>query len=543
MNASNVGNDSQEKILSCNEGQQQKYTTISSFNEQQIPKGDKMISLKLFTAKSGRVYLVAGGHKILSLWNITEERQAEDHSDLKHIFNPSNSFSDEYFLSSLKKYITFKTILRYPLLYLEESRRCSQYILNLLESLGAEDTVLLPVTDGNPIVYSCFKKNHFKAPCEEGKRALFYAHYDVVDVSQNSDSWTTDPFVPVSKDGNLYARGASDNKGPTLLTIFAVAELHFKKKLSCDVIFLIEGEEECGSVGFQDCVIRNRSLFGNIDWILLSNSYWFDDETPCLNYGLRGVIAASVLVYSDKPDRHSGVDGGVLKEPCVDMIQVLNLLVDPRSNEIDIKHFYDEVLPLSDLEVERLRKVEKAAIQHNIGDHNMDSLIAKWVTPSLTIHKMQVSGPNNNTVIPKSVETTISVRIVPNQDLTRIKEMLINKLKDSFQSLRSDNHISINVFHEAEPWLGDPTNEAYSLLYEKVHSNWGELAPMPLLIREGGTIPSIRFLERTFNCPAAQIPCGQSSDNAHLQDEKIRILNLFKLRDVFRDFFGEIGVK
>lgn len=545
INASRTGEtNNQEKVLSCNEEKKEKFTTVNSFNEQYIPQSNKMISLKLFTSRSGRSYLVAGGHKILSLWSITDERrQSEDYSDLKHIFNSSNVLTDDYILASLKKYITFKTILRQPLLYLEESRRCSRYLLNLLDALGAYETVLLPVVDGNPIVYSVFKKNYFKTPSEKVKRALYYAHYDVVDVSQNSNSWSTDPFVPVSKDGNLYARGSSDNKGPTLAAIFGVADLQFKKQLSCDVIFLIEGEEECGSIGFQDCIRKNQKLFGNIDWILLSNSYWIDDETPCLNYGLRGVIAANISIYSDNPDRHSGVDGGVLKEPCMDMVQVLNLLVDPKTNQIDIENFYDDVLPLSTLEIERLKKVEKAAIQHNIDGHNMDSLIARWVTPSLTIHKMQVSGPNNNTVIPKSVVTTISVRIVPNQGLKKIKEMLINKINDSFQSLRTNNHIEIEIFHEAEPWLGDPTNDVYSLLYEKVRSNWGALAPLPLLIREGGTIPSIRFLERTFNCPAAQIPCGQSSDNAHLQDEKIRILNLFKLRDILRDFFCEIGTK
>ena len=544
-NASRMGEkNNQEKVLSSNEEKKEKFTTVNSFDEQYVPQSNNMISLKLFTARNGRSYLVAGGPKILSLWNITDERQqSDDDSDLRQIFNTSNMLTDEYILSSLKKYITFKTILRQPLLYLEESRRCSQYLLNLLDSLGAYETVLLPVVDGNPIVYSLFKKNYFNTPSEKVKRALYYAHYDVVDVSQNSDSWSTDPFVPVSKDGNLYARGSSDNKGPTLAAIFGVADLHFKKQLSCDVIFLIEGEEECGSIGFQDCIAKNQKLFGNIDWILLSNSYWFDDETPCLNYGLRGVIAANIIIYSDKPDRHSGVDGGVLKEPCMDMIQVLNLLLDSETNEIQIKNFYDDVLPLSNLEVERLKKVENAAIQHNIDGHDMASLIARWVTPSLTIHKMQVSGPNNNTVIPRSVETTISVRIVPNQDLTKIKEMLINKINDSFQSLRTDNHIVIDIFHEAEPWLGDPTNDVYSMLYEKVCSNWSALAPEPLLIREGGTIPSIRFLERIFNCPAAQIPCGQSSDNAHLQDEKIRILNLFKLRDILRDFFGEIGTE
>ena len=151
--------------------------------------------------------------------------------------------------------------------------------------------------------------------------------------------WKTDPFILTAKEGNLYARGVSDNKGPTLAAIYSVAELYHRQQLNCDVVFIIEGEEECGSIGFQKVINDNKQLIsggsggGNgttgIDWIMLSNSYWLDDLTPCLNYGLRGVINASITIKSDKPDRHSGVDGGVSREPTMDMMHLLSTLVDP----------------------------------------------------------------------------------------------------------------------------------------------------------------------------------------------------------------------
>ncbi|GMF06568.1 unnamed protein product [Ambrosiozyma monospora] len=104
----------------------------------------------------------------------------------------------------------------------------------------------------------------------------------------------------------------------------------------------MEGEEESGSYGFQDVVTQNKSLIGEIDWVLLSNSYWLDDNVPCLNYGLRGVIAANVEIYSDKPDRHSGMDGGLSREPTIDLINILSKLNNDEG-QVRLPNFYNTI--------------------------------------------------------------------------------------------------------------------------------------------------------------------------------------------------------
>lgn len=504
-----------------------------------------VLSVNIFES-DGTTYLVSGGHKALCLWDISSigPKKQREPSVLK---TPSvNGFasyeySNENMLSRLQTYISFKTISKFPTLYLEDSRHCAQFLSKLLIDMGAQETNLLPVPNGNPIVYSLFKRN---SSGSKGKptRVLWYAHYDVVDATNNeADDWKTDPFTLSAKDGNLYARGVSDNKGPTLAAIYAVAELYQKKELSCDVVFIVEGEEECGSIGFQDAINDNKDVIGNIDWVMLSNSYWLDDETPCLNYGLRGVINASVTIKSQKPDRHSGVDGGVLKEPTMNLIQILSGLVDRKTNKIQLDGFYDGVLSLNKTEIELYQKIQEYALTKKINDQDLQTLTAKWRDPSLTVHKIQVSGPNNNTVIPQVAKATISIRIVPNQNLEAVKESLINFLNREFADLRSDNKLLINIFHEAEPWLGDPTNLVYKILFDKIRSNWQNVEP--LFVREGGSIPSIRFLEKAFGAPAAQIPCGQALDNAHLKDEKLRIINLYKLRSILSDTLKELGDK
>ena len=226
----------------------------------------------------------------------------------------------------------------------------------------------------------------------------------------------------------------------------------------------------------------------------------------------------------------------------MDLVQILGLLMCRSTNRINILGFYDDVLPLDETELSLYEGIKKAASTTDVDESNLDSLLAKWRNPSLTIHRVDVSGPKNNTVISQSAQASVSIRVVPNQELAKIKALLVSHLERVFAELKSENRMKVNIFHEAEPWLGDPTNLVYQILYKKMKLNWGPTVPDPLFIREGGSIPSIRFLEKSFDAPAAQIPCGQASDNAHLQNEKLRIINLYKLKNILFDTFQELGL-
>lgn len=505
------------------------------------------------------VYLVSGGTGSLCLWNLSscydgngfdDTSEEYHHFDHKSLASPRHSAgrnaatdnSNDHLLESLKQFISYKTISKYPHLFLEESRRCAKFMSKLFMNLGASETRLLPVPNCNPIVYAKFNKS-IKEDQKKTTRVLWYGHYDVVEANQDKECWDTDPFTLIAKEGNLYARGVSDNKGPTLGAMYAVAELCKNGELSTDVVFLIEGEEESGSIGFQALIHEHKELIGPIDWIMLSNSYWLGDNTPCLNYGLRGVIHASITVESNKPDRHSGVDGGVSREPTMDLIHTLSQLTSVGENNILIPGFYDDVLPVDETELRLYEKLHGSAQGSDIQQEDLDSLLTKWRNPSLTIHRVDVLGPKNNTVISQRATASISIRVVPNQSLSKIKNLLIDYLHKTFKGINTDNQMHVNIFHEAEPWLGDPTNLVYQVLFEKMKKNWGPEIPEPLFIREGGSIPSLRFLEKEFGAMAAQIPCGQGSDNAHLKNEKLRIVNLFMLRGILQDTFRELGLR
>ena len=493
--------------------------------------------------------------------------------------------------------------------YAEDCRRGASWLRSLFKRFGADTEMLNTEDNRNPVVFARF---HGRNPsAREGKTILFYGHYDVVAAENKKRTWNTAPFELQGIDGYYYGRGVSDNKGPLLAAIYAVADLVTEQKLNSDVLFLIEGEEECGSTGFEKTVQKNKHIIGDVDWILLANSYWLDDEFPCLTYGLRGVVHVTVRVESERPDLHSGVDGSyLLDEALKDLIALIAKLTGPRG-EVQIPDFYRAVLDTTTRENERYDAISRTLLQHNpdLGDAQKltQSFKARWSQPSLTIHQIRTSGPAISSIIPRSAEAALSMRLVPNQSAAQISASLQRYLHYSFDRLNSSNHLVVNVNHVAEPWLGDPYNQIFQTLDKAIVEAWGsrshrrhsststkpksksinsmtkvkaspatsstlanasghsptvttavasdhvtspqqhyfpsQTSPGPLYIREGGSIPAIRFLEKEFNAPAAHLPCGQASDSAHLDNERLRLSNLYKSREIFRKVFRELPLK
>lgn len=439
-----------------------------------------------------------------------------------------------------------------------ECRRGASFLRSLCRELGAISEVL-PLEDSkhNPVVLATFKANAAKRSL---RRILFYAHYDVIPAE--GQNWKTNPFQLEGINEHIYGRGTSDNKGPLLAAIYAVADLLAAKSLEGDIVFLVEGEEECGSRGFVSAVQKSKHKIGEIDWILLANSYWLDDESPCLTYGLRGVIHATVEVSSSNPDLHSGVDGNSRgDESMKDLICVLNSLVGRRGH-VELPGFYESAPEISDEEEEHYNRVSSTLVSRNPMLGTKASVIKqlhqKWREPSLTVHGIETSGPSNATIIPRLAKASISLRLVPHQEAKKVADDLVLFLQEEFEELDSTNRLRVTIDHKADPWLGDYNNDIYKTLEQGILNAWPEKfsshsrngssssgGPIrkPLYIREGGSIPAIRFLEKEFGAAAAHLPCGQASDNAHLDNERFRLVNLYRSREVFKHVFKELPRK
>jgi di- and tripeptidase len=490
--------------------------------------------------------------------------------------------SENMMIASLREFVSFKTISSRPE-FTEDCRKGATYLGALFKRLGAQVEMLSTGRLHNPIVYAKFSGK--LEPAEKRKRIMFYGHYDVVPADMKGDNWQTDPFRLEGRDGYLYGRGVSDNKGPIIAALYAVSDLLQAKMLDSDIIFVIEGEEESGSRGFEDTIRQHKKLIGHIDYVLIANSYWLDDEVPCLTYGLRGVLHATVCIDSKHPDLHSGVDGSnMLSEPLTDLTLLLSKLKDAK-NHVKIPGFYDGILPLTEEEDQRYDEIARILIKRNNSnsasspnispDTLKRSLMARWREPNLTIHRYNVSGPDGS-LISSHATANVSVRLVPGQEVDEVIDKLKAYLREEYEQFGSENTLTIRIDNRAEPWLGVPGNYIFRTLEEAVMRAWGptttttttttsrpeeegveadgkgkkgeedgdEKGPSrsrkPLYIREGGSIPPVRFLEKEFNAPAAHLPCGQASDAAHLDNERLRVLNLLKSREIFNTVFRKL---
>ncbi|KAL8920673.1 MAG: hypothetical protein Q9208_006155 [Pyrenodesmia sp. 3 TL-2023] len=543
---------------------------------------DQLILASLVTAHQGKaIYVTGGNDDCVAIWDVGTTTTGATEGTFTN---------NDQLLQSLAQLVALRTVSSKPE-YSQDCRRGASWLRNLFKNFGAETEMLRAAGNTNPVVFALFKGR--RNPGQKNKRILFYGHYDVVPADDKQRLWASDPFEMRGLNGYLYGRGVSDNKGPVLAAVFAVAGLVAEKSLSSDVVFLIEGEEECGSRGFQEVIKKSKAVIGVIDWILLANSYWLDDDIPCLTYG--------------------GVDGSQgINEAMKDLISILATL-SSNDGSIQIPGFYDPVLQLTASEDKTYTAISKALVERDPerGDayELAERLKGRWREPSLTIHRITTSAPTGSSLIPHTATATISIRLVPNQTTTVVSEALKGVLQAAFTDLGTSNQLSISVDHAAEPWLGDPGNRIFRTLEEAVLDVWGPLGHRrrgsviaarpgvkdevnpsararaaagttagtsasltngsdhhsqatadspsspsspngiksparrswkPLLIREGGSIPAIRFLEQEFKAPAAHLPCGQASDKAHLDNERLRLSNLYKSKEIFKRVFRDL---
>ncbi|CAA7261422.1 unnamed protein product [Cyclocybe aegerita] len=481
--------------------------------------------------ESGFCLITGGNDDHINVWDVVPPkirlaRVDGDGEESSQSCIGSGSFNDTM-LYALGKFVTIPSISSDPS-HREDCRQAAIWLRKCLGQLGAH-TFLLPTGEGNnPIVLGTFKGSMSHKP---KRRILFYGHYDVIPAPP--DGWNSDPFIASGRNGYLYGRGVTDDKGPIIAMACAAADLLSRRALEVDLVFLVEGEEESGSTGFGDAVRKHKNLIGDIDAIIVSNSTWIGDDRPCITYGLRGVVHCGLEISSDRPDLHSGLEGGAVVEPMVDMVKLLATLID-NNRVVQIPAFYDQVREQTEEEKELYKLLS------DVTQRPASLLSSRWREPSLTVHNIGISGPRNATVIPGTVKAQISLRIVPDQDLDTIVKSLREYLHKSFEQFRSPNHLTVTVDHTADWWLGRLDDHWFKSLESAVREEWGV---EPLRIREGGSIPSVPYLEKEFGCHALHLPMGQSSDQAHLPDERISIINLHKGKAVIERFLLKVADK
>ncbi|XP_051576176.1 cytosolic non-specific dipeptidase [Myxocyprinus asiaticus] len=374
-----------------------------------------------------------------------------------------------------------------------------------------------------------------------------YGHVDV-QPAKKEDGWATDPYELTDINGNLYGRGASDNKAPVLAWIHTVEVYKaLNIELPVNVKFIIEGMEETGSNGLDAMIVAQKdSFFSDVDYIIISDCGWLS-RRPALTYGTRGNCYFFAQVEGPKQDLHSGVYGGTVIEPMTDMIGILDKLISP-SGKILIPGIREAVAHLSDEEWKMYQDIEfdvenykeKIGVSELMYSNKVDLLAHRWRHPTVSIHGIEgaFSAPGTKTVIPAKVTAKFSIRQVPNMDPAMVEKQVTDYLHSVFAKRKSPNKLNVTMVIGAKPWLADinhPLYEAGKAAVKRVFD------VEPDLIREGGTIPVARTFQDETGKSIIMLPIGGFDDGLHSQNEKMSRYNYIEGTKLFIAYLNEVS--
>jgi succinyl-diaminopimelate desuccinylase len=393
-------------------------------------------------------------------------------------------------------------------------RRAADWVGNQFRQLGLKTETI--ETAGHPLVYA------ESPPVAGAPVALVYGHYDVQPPDPLGE-WITPPFEPTIRRGNVYARGATDDKGQMLTHVKSVeAWLKSHGKLPLQVKFLIEGEEEVGSPNLYAYLPQAKEKLA-CDVVVISDTSQFAPGQPAITYGLRGIAYYELRLTGPKQDLHSGTFGGAVTNPANALARMLAALVDDRGR-IAVPGFYDDVLPLSAREREEFARLafDEAKFQAQLGvtgltgEEGYTTLERRWARPTCDVNGLWsgYQGEGAKTVLPARAGAKFSFRLVPNQDPHR----LTTSLRAYLESLcPAGITMELIDFHGAPAALTPLDSPYISAAAQAIERGFGK---RPVFIREGGSIPIVTAFQRELGAAALLLGWGLDDDNTHSPNEK-----------------------
>lgn len=413
--------------------------------------------------------------------------------------------------------------LRFPSISAQSSHKndlqaCADWLVTKLQSIGLESRK--EETPGHPVVIG-------KTGRDSAKRTvLIYGHYDVQPPEPLAE-WSSPPFEPEIRDGRIFARGSSDNKGQILSHILGVAEALQKGPLPVNVIFLIEGEEEVGSGNLPDFLEKHRQELA-CDVIAISDTGMAADGYPTLSYALRGIAAMEVRVQGPSHDLHSGIYGGAVANPATAAARLIASLHD-ENGRVAIPGFYDAVQPPADWEREAaaaspLRDndiAEQAGVTELDGEAGFSAIERIGARPTAEINGMGggYQGQGSKTVLPAEAFFKISFRLVPDQK----PEDILRMAGEHFEKHKPKGiHLEIEHGHGGAPYFFDPNSPdglAARRALEKVFEK------KPALMREGGSIPILTTFQEKLGCDSLLLALASPDCRAHAPNENFPVEN------------------
>jgi acetylornithine deacetylase/succinyl-diaminopimelate desuccinylase-like protein len=427
--------------------------------------------------------------------------------------------------------------------YSQDVLNTADRVKSALESAGC-DLVEICDTPGYPIIYG------EKIINPELPTVLVYGHYDV-QPPDPVDLWESGPFEPVIKktalhpEGAIYARGACDDKGQFYMHVKALEFMVKTNQLPCNVKFMIEGEEEVGSVSLSGFVEQNQHKLAN-DVILISDTGMIAKDIPSITTGLRGLSYVEVEVTGPNRDLHSGLYGGTVANPINILAKMIASLHD-ENNHITIPGFYDKVEELSREERAKmaeapfsLEEYKKALdIEAVYGEKGYTTNERNSIRPTLDVNGIWggYTGEGAKTVIASKAYAKISMRLVPHQDWKEITELF----KNHFENIAPKGvKVKVTPHHGGYGYVTPIDNVGYQAASKAYEQTFGK-TPIPQ--RSGGSIPIVSLFENELNSKTILMGFGLDSDAIHSPNEHFGIFNYLKGIETipyFYKYFAEL---
>ena len=402
------------------------------------------------------------------------------------------------------------------------------FLKDNFEKIGCENIEIIE-TAGHPIVYAD------KIISKSAPTVLVYGHYDV-QPADPVELWDNPPFDPIIKktnihpDGAIYARGACDDKGQMFMHLKAFEYMKKFDKLKCNVKFMIEGEEEVGSVNLEKFIIENKEKLSN-DVILISDTGMIANDIPSITTGLRGLSYVEVEVTGPNRDLHSGLYGGAVANPINILSKMISSLHD-ENNKITIPGFYDKVLEMTESERKEVSKIpfskedyeSKIDINSTYGEKGYVTNERNSYRPTLDVNGIWggYTGEGAKTVIPSKAYAKISMRLVPNQESQNITRLF----SDHFEKIcPSGVKVKVTPHHGGEGYVTQTDSIEYRAAEKAYLEAFG---CKPIAQRSGGSIPIVPLFEKVLRSKSILMGFGLDSDAIHSPNEKFGLFNFFK---------------
>ncbi|MEO5979783.1 MAG: dipeptidase [Chryseolinea sp.] len=421
--------------------------------------------------------------------------------------------------------------------YKGDVRKAAEYLVGRIKEAGV-DKVELFETKGHPIVFA-EKIIDPKMPT-----VLVYGHYDV-QPADPLELWSSPPFEPQIRDGKIFARGSCDDKGQVYMHVKAFEIMTKLNLLSCNIKFMVEGEEEVGSDNLGLFVQEHREKLG-ADIILISDTALISLEHPSITTGLRGLSYMEVEVTGPNRDLHSGVYGGAVANPINTLCEMIASLHDAEG-KVTIPGFYEKVAALSASERAALNAApfdlneykKDLGIAEIKGERGYSTLERTGVRPTLDVNGIWggYTGEGAKTVLPSKASAKISMRLVPNQVSSEITTLFTNHMKSIAPSYVE---IKVTAHHGGEPAVTSTSSASYKAAGAAFKEVFGK---DPIPTRDGGSIPIVALFKKELGLDTVLMGFGFDSDAIHSPNEHYGVKNFMLGIETIVAFFKHFSAK